>query len=332
MAAGRAVTTRADHDGSGRKKHGALIVYAQLALGMAVFGSATPVSKIVTAAMPVFVGSAVRVGLGALVLAPFVAGSWDQVRRLGRRDWLLVGLIALFGMVGFSALMLYGMRMVAGVVGAIVMSTAPAVTAAASMLFMGDRPTWRKLCAITLAVAGVLILHLGQEGGSAGSGTDARSGGAEGGRLILGTALVFGAVCCEAAYTLLGKLASARIDPLLVAFLAAALAVPLFLPFALWQGQDFAVGEVDGRAWAAVGWWGAGTLALGSWLWYSGVAKVEGSVAAGFMGVMPVSALLLSYVLLGEDFRWIHLAGFAVVFGGVLLISWEHARMGEGEG
>jgi drug/metabolite transporter (DMT)-like permease len=45
------------------------------------------------------------------------------------------------------------------------------------------------------------------------------------------------------------------------------------------------------------------------------------------MGVMPASALILSYVLLGESFRWIHMAGFATVFAGVLLISWEHARM-----
>jgi drug/metabolite transporter (DMT)-like permease len=317
---------QADHDRSERREHSSLAVYAQLALGMAVFGSATPVSKIVTAAMPVFVGSALRVGLGAVVLAPFVAGGWDQVRRLGRRDWLLVALIALFGMFGFSALMLYGMRMVAGVVGAIVMSTTPAVTAAASMLFMGDRPTWRKLSAIALAVIGVLILHLGQEGGSGGG-----PAGAESGNLVLGTALVFGAVCCEAAYTLLGKRASERMDPLLVAFLAAALALPIFLPFALWQWQEFAIGEIDWRAWMAVVWWGAGTMALGSWLWYSGVAKVEGAVAAGFMGVMPVSALILSYALLGEHFRWIHLAGFAVVFAGVLLISWEHARMSGGQ-
>lgn len=318
------MTPRTAHEGRSKSRPSSLIVYAQLALGMATFGSATPVSKIVTAAMPVFIGSALRVGLGALVLAPFALGSWEQVRRLGRRDWALVELIALFGMFGFSALMLYGMRMVAGVVGAIVMSTAPAVTAAASMLFMGDRPTWRKLCAIALAVAGVLILHLGQGGGGEGAA-------AEGESLILGTALVFGAVCCEAAYTLLGKRAAERIDPLLVAFLAAALALPLFLPLAIWQWQDFAVREIGWRAWTAVIWWGAGTLALGSWLWYSGIAKVEGSVAAGFMGVMPVSALVLSYLLLGENFRWIHLAGFVVVFAGVLLISWEHARMSGGE-
>ena len=51
------------------------------------------------------------------------------------------------------------------------------------------------------------------------------------------------------------------------------------------------------------------------------MARAEGSVAAGFMGLMPVSALLLSYLLLDEPFRWIQPLGFAVVFAGVLLLS-----------
>lgn len=292
------------------------LTYVQLGLGMAVFGSATPVSKIVTQAMPVFIGSGLRVALGAIVLAPFAARHFHQLRDLSRRDWLIVSLIALFGMFGFSALMLYGMKLVSGVTGAVVMSTTPAVTATGSMLFLKDRPTWRKLAAVALAVTGVLLLQLGQGGGQQGGGSP-----------WLGAVLVFGAVCCEAAYTLLGKRASERIDPILVAFLAAALAVPLFIPFALWQWPDFEIAAVESRAWIAVAWYGAGTLALGSWLWYSGVAKAEGAVAAGFMGVMPASALILSYILLGEDFRWLHLAGFGIVFAGVLLISWEHARM-----
>ncbi|MEP5262239.1 MAG: DMT family transporter [Nitratireductor sp.] len=283
---------------------------------MAVFGSATPVSKIVTGAMPVFVGSALRVGLGALVLAPFAWSARGQLESFTRRDWLLVCLIALFGMFGFSALMLYGMKMVSGVVGAIVMSTAPAVTAAASMLFFGDSPTWRKLTAIALAVAGVLLLQFGQGGD-----------GSNASEMWLGAALVFAAVCCEASYTLLGKRMSEHVDPVLVAFLASALSIPLFLPFAIWQWQDFDAASVGAGAWAAAIWYGAGTLSLGTWLWYSGLAKAEGAVAAAFMGVMPVSALLLSYLLLGEEFRLMHLAGFGTVFAGVLLMSWEHARM-----
>jgi len=291
------------------------ITYLQLTLGMATFGSATPVSKIVTQAMPVFVGSGLRVALGALVLAPAIRGKWSQVRQIGGRDWIRIGMIALFGMFGFSALMLYGMKWVSGVVGAIVMSTTPAVTAVASMVFMSDKPTWRKLTAVALAVIGVLVLQLGGESGSQGEQPG------------LGALLVFGAVCCEASYTLLGKKVSEHIDPVLVAFLGAALAVPLFVPFGLWQWSQFKPESIDARAWSALVWYGAGTLALGSWLWYSGIAKTEGSIAAGFMGVMPAAALILSYVLLGEPFRWLHLVGFTVVFVGVLLISWEHARM-----
>jgi drug/metabolite transporter (DMT)-like permease len=41
---------------------------------------------------------------------------------------------------------------------------------------------------------------------------------------------------------------------------------------------------------------------------------------------MPVSALVLSYVLLGEPFEWLQLVGFTVVFAGVLLIAWTHAQ------
>lgn len=69
------------------------------------------------------------------------------------------------------------------------------------------------------------------------------------------------------------------------------------------------------------------TMGLGSVLWYKGISKVEGSVAASFMGIMPLSALVLSYVLLHEKFEWLHLAGFALVFGGVLLMISVHREM-----
>lgn len=295
----------------------------QLAVGMIVFGSATPVSKLVVEELPIFLGAAARVALGALVLLPFALARWDGFRRLSRRDWLLVGLIALFGMFGFTAFLLYGMRMVPGVTGAVVMSTAPAVTATAAILFLGESATWRKLSALALAVGGVMILQVGSSGGGESGG----DGGGGGGSALLGALLVFAAVCCEAAYTLLGKRASEDADPILVAFLAAALSIPLFLPFALWQGIGFDFAGVGWRSWAALAWYGAGTLSLGTWFWYSGIARAEGTVAAGFMGLMPVSALLLSYLLLGEPFRWIHLLGFAVTFAGVLLIAWEHGRM-----
>ena len=310
------------------------LVYFQLAAGMILFGSATPVSKIVTDAMPVFVGSTLRVAVGAVMLAPLLLRYRGEIARLSRSDWLLTALIALFGMFGFTVFMLLGMSLVTGVVGAIVMSTTPAVTAAAAILLLGERANWRKLAAVALAVGGVLLLYVGG-GAGGGSGGGAGGGGGPllqflqglGSSVVVGGLLVFAAVCCEVAYTLLGQRVSRDANPMVVAFLAAALAVPLFLPLAAWEWSRFEPAAVGAGGWAAVLWYGAGTLALGTWCWYSGIAKTEGSIAAAFMGLMPVSALLLSYLLLGEAFRWIHLAGFGVVFAGVLLMSWEHARM-----
>jgi drug/metabolite transporter (DMT)-like permease len=304
-------------DPSASAKPSLASTYARLGAGMAFFGSATPVSKIVAEAVPVFVGSALRVAIGALVLAPIAWRRRDELGAMSRRDWVLTAAIALFGMFGFTVLMLYGLRMVSGVTGAVVMSTAPAVTATASVVFMGDAVTWRKVVAIALAVTGVLTLQLGGATDEGGTGVS-----------WLGIALVFGAVCCEAAYTLLGKRVSRDVDPVLVAFLAAALSLPVFLPFAIWQWSQVTWGEIGAGVWIAVVWYGAGTLALGSWLWYSGVKRTQGSIAAGFMAVMPTSALVLSYVLLDEPFAWIHLVGFVIVFAGVLLIAREHALHG----
>ena len=67
-------------------------------------------------------------------------------------------------------------------------------------------------------------------------------------------------------------------------------------------------------------------MGIASILWFDGVKKVSGSVAAGFMGLMSVSALVLSYVFLSEKFELLHLAGFIVVFVGVILVSISHAE------
>lgn len=300
------------------------LVYLQLGAGMATFGSATPMSKLVTDAFPVYMASGLRMGLAAAVLLPIALVRGLSLSSLTGRDWLVVSAIAVVGMFGFTVFLLYGMQMVSGVVGSIVMSLAPAVTAMLSFLFFKDRLGWRKAAGIALGVAGVMLLNLTgglDDGGAAGSAT-----------ALLGALLVFLAVCSEAGYTLFGKLATERLDAYAIAGLSAAIAFVLFLIPGAWQASTFDFGRPTLGDWIALLWWGAGTLVLGSVLWYQGIAKVDGATAAGFMGVMPVSALLLSYIVLGEPFRWVQIAGFTVVFLGVCLIAWSHARAAKESG
>ena len=52
-----------------------------------------------------------------------------------------------------------------------------------------------------------------------------------------------------------------------------------------------------------------------------GVTKLPTSTAAAFTGVFPISAVLLSYGILGEPFMWSHLAGVLLVMSGIGLIA-----------
>jgi drug/metabolite transporter (DMT)-like permease len=287
--------------------------YLMLFLGMALFGSATPLSKLVTKAFPVFIAGGLRVLLAFLVLLPFIKLS-NLKKYKGRDRWLLLG-IAVFGVLGFTAFMLYGMKLVSGVTGSVVMSTTPAVTATLSVILFKEEVTWKKVLALLLAIGGVLVLQFN-------SGQQHHSQ-----QPWLGVLLIFAAVCCEAAYTLMGKALTKNYPPEEISGLSALIAFICFLPFCIWQWPELHMAKISGMNWLALAAYGLITMGLGSVLWYRGIQRVEGSVAASFMGVMPVSALALSYVLLQEQFQWLHLAGFALVFAGVLLMISVHRKM-----
>lgn len=293
----------------------AFTAYIFLFLGMALFGSATPVSKLVVEEFPVFFAGTLRVLMAFLILLPFVNLA-DLKKFKGKDGWLLAA-IGLIGVVGFTAFLLYGMKHVSGVMGSIIMSATPVLTAAFSYVFFKDHFDWRKYTALGLAVAGIVVMRVFDKGGDNSESS------------WWGVVLVLLAICCEAAYTLMGKALTREYSPVDIACFSALIGFIGFLPMGIWQYSSEVISGINLENGAELVFYGAGTMGLGSVLWYKGVRQVDGSTAAGFMGVMPVSALVLSYWLLGESFQWIHLGGFALVFAGVILIIRSHQKMEE---
>ena len=283
---------------------------------MGLFGSATPLSKIIGETFPIFTASFMRMAIASLVLAPFVLLMTDRFRSAQKSDVTTMVMIAAAGMVGFTATMLFGMRMTTGVIGSTIMSASPAVTALAAVLFVGASMNWRKGGALALAIAGVVAINVLRD----------RSGD-EGNAVLLGAGLVVVAVGLEAAYTLLSRRLSDGITSLEATLGASLMAAPLFVLLSfLFDPQPFDFSDGDARGWSALLFWGAATGGLAPVIWYSGVRKAPGVLAAGAMSIMPLTALILSYVLLGEEFRWAHLLGFGLVFAGLVLMIIEHAR------
>ena len=79
-----------------------------------------------------------------------------MVPRLDRADWWRVVGIAAIGTVGFTVLLLLGLRVAPGAVASVVMATAPAVTAVGAVLFLHNRMDRWIALGIALTVAAVL--------------------------------------------------------------------------------------------------------------------------------------------------------------------------------
>lgn len=302
-----------------------LLIFAQLFFGMAFFGTGTPSAKIVSDGFPLFMGPFLRLLVAALVMTPFLIYNRRRLAGITRRDWIEIGIIGGIGIVAFTLFLLTGMQMVNGVVGAVIMALSPAAMAVAAVLFMHDKMGWLKSLAVALAVAGVLVINI--------SGKSIKAGGWE---LAVGSLLVFAAVCSQTAYSLVGKRVLNEVRPTVVLPLAVWIAVLIFAVPGLYQALSFDFAKPDFNQWLGLTVWGLGPLAIGTTIWFNGLEQVRPSTASGFMGAMPASALILSYVWLGDKFHYIHLLGFALVFISIVLVSWayrikEKSREQQGE-
>jgi len=289
-------------------------VFTALLFGMLFFGSGTPTAKIVTEGFPIFLAPFLRLLLAALLTTPLLIIFRRELRGISQRDWLLIGGIGAIGLVAFSLFLLSGMALVSGVIGAVVMSTSPAAVAVGAAWFLGDTLGPAKLMAVGLSIAGVLVINTsGAEAGGQGVWIS-----------ILGSLLMLGAVASATAYSLFAKRVTSEVRPVLLIPLAAWIAVGIFAVPGLYQAAKFDFGAPSIEQWSALAWWGVGPYGIGTMLWFYGLKSVQASTAAGFMGAMPASGLLVSYVWLGEAFHWIHLVGFALVLAAIALVAWAH--------
>ena len=290
-----------------------LLVYTQLFFGMALFGTGTPSAKIVSEAFPLFLGPFLRLAVAAFALTPLLLVYRRQLLRISRRNWIKIVVIGGVGIVAFTIFLLAGMQRVNGVVGSVVMSLSPAAMATAAVVFMGDDMGWRKFLAVTLAVAGVLVINV--------SGQSIQ---AEGWTLVLGSVLVFCAVASQTLYSILGKQMMTELSPVVALPLIVWVATLLFAAPGLYQATSFDFSEPSLNAWIALVVWGMGPLAIGTLIWFRGLSQVSASTASGYMSAMSAAALALSYLWLGDRFYPIHVAGFALVFLSIGLVTWAH--------
>lgn len=291
---------------------GYLSGYCYLASAMIMVGSTVVASKLIAGGLPPFTATALRFAIAFplfVALMRLTAASWPSPTR---RDWLILFVQAVAGSVGYTTLLISGMRMTSAADAGVIIGTLPVVSAAISIIVLGERPSRTTLAAIALAALGVLSIVFRADTDTGGASSPA------------GTALIFGAVICEGLFILLNKRLRVQISPLVqsammsgLGFAAALLPAAMELP---------GMPPITALSMGAVVYYALVPTIGGFLLWYAGTARTSGAEASLFTAFAPVSALLFAVVILDEEVGWQQVAGIACVLAAVFMLGWAASK------
>jgi drug/metabolite transporter (DMT)-like permease len=275
-----------------------------LIAAMMLTGANVAFAKAIVAEIPVYVLVLLRFAVASLalaVLAPYEPG--PRLAAMTAAQWRDLALMSLLGMVGFTILMLEGLKRTAAADAGIITATLPAVAAILGALFAGERPSRPQGLAIVLAVIGIALVQV--------------SGAASGTATLVGNLLVGGAVLGEASFVLLGKRLAPPYRPLRLALGANLVGLALSIPLALPQLPAFEPAAVAAGTWALGLWYTITSSVVCLWLWYRGLPYVETWLAGLATAAVPVAALAVSALYLGETIGLPRLAGAALVIAAI---------------
>ena len=285
------------------------VVYAKLAL-MALFWGGTFIGgRIAAPEMAPATAALWRYGLAIVALLIFAYALEGGLARPTPRQWAGVLLLGATGVLVFNLCFMYGLARVPASRASLIMALNPAVTLVGAMLFLHERLTRYKVIGIALALVGVAVV-LGH-----GNPLQLVRGGLGVGELVL-----FGCPLSWAANTLIARRMLSDMSPISSTTWSAITGTAMLAVLATLAGQLLP----DGASWRA---WGAlvfvaifGT-AIALVLFYDGVRRIGAARTSVFINLVPVFAVALGVLLLGEPLELSMLAGGALVIGGIFLLN-----------
>ena len=300
---------------SGVSQRSAMPAYLALTTAAMVWGGSVVFQKSALSSFSPFEVSVLR-GLGALlVLVPLWWWQEAGTVRFTARDILIFAALSL-GVLGNHILTLFGLRDIGAGAAGIIIGASPVITALLSAVLIRDVPFRSVVGGCALSFAGVALV--------AGSNSQGNSGESP---WLGGTLIVLGLVSW-AVYTIGGRRAMERFSPLTVNWTTLALSLIPQLPLLLFdqKAQLSAFRDVPASGWLAVAYLVFFATALGQQAWLYGVKGIGPSRAGVFVNLIPVSALALSALVLGEPIGAPKVIGIIMILAGVWLVNYQSQK------
>lgn len=255
---------------------------------------------------------ALRMGISALVLLPFLVTMRKNLN-LSRQLIPQLLLLALIGFVLNKLLEYGGLALTTASDVALLITSESIFTAALSWLVLRERFKPLTGFALLLGFVGVyliversLIPNLPAGGGL---------------MRILGDLLVILALLVEAYYTVRAKSMLVKHSPFLITTASIVISMFFWTPVAAWEILTTGWHPIGLVAWLSIAWLAIMSTVVAYLAWFKGLARIDGSAAASTLLIQPLLGTFLAIVILHDQLTPMTVVGGVLIIVSVYLIS-----------
>jgi drug/metabolite transporter (DMT)-like permease len=284
------------------------MVYLKLLLTAFFWGGTFIAGRAIAGSVGPFSAAFLRFTVASVFLLLFLCKFEGRLPRLKGRHIAPMICLGLTGVMAYNAFFFKGLQYIQAGRAAVIIANNPIFIAVFSALLFKEKLRWFNGLGILLSVIGAMIVI------SKGELATLWTGG-----FGWGEVLIFGCVCSWVTFSLIGKSMMSELSPLSCIAGASVIGTGLLFFPATLEGLWTNLGRYSGLDWMSLFYLGFFGTVLGFVWYYQGIKRIGPTKAGLFINFVPISAIILAFLILGEPLTPSLFLGTLLVCSGVFL-------------
>lgn len=283
------------------------LIYIELTFSALFWGFTFNAAHLTVSSLPPMTTAGLRFVIAAVCMVIILLTTQKGwLITLTKNFWAFLAM-AVAGVVGFNAFFFFGMQYTSPTNGALIMATNPLVAALIARIFLGEPISKDHKLGTSISFIGVVaLIMLGSKGALE--------------SINVGDLLIIGGNVSMALYGIINKRFVRESTPLSTTGITTIMGAVILLGFAEWLEPGAMTFKLSTTVWAAVLFMSIGGSVLAYIFWNRGFREIGVADTSLFFHLVPVFAVLGSFIL-GQSVNWLQIFAGAVVITGVMISS-----------
>lgn len=221
-----------------------------------------------------------------------------------RRQWFLLFILGLTGVFGYNFFFFSGLQYVEAGRASLIIALNPLAITVLATLLVGEKLSARQMVGVLTSLVGAVFVI------SNGKPLDLLHGSFGRGEMT-----ILGCIVSWVTYSLVGRKVLQDLSPLNSVMYASIIGTVLLAIPALMEGLPQRISRIPLNSWGSLVFLGICGTTMGFSFYYQAIRDIGASRASVFINLVPLCAIILSWLILGEAIK------SSVITGGLLLMT-----------